>query len=544
MKKTALLAIMFAAVLCSCSKEKLQENNSGNEQTITAYVNAATSKLAFTENEGSGMTSVWEEGDSFYAIQDGQTTVQFTLVSGQGTTGGVFQTTTTGVTETTEWVAVLGNAATVSGTTITCAYLANQTGKLADLDNNYYIAAKGTGLEPTFDFQNGTKMSYIIRVKLPAGVKTVEFTPSAYFTVGADGVPVEKTYNSITGETNALGADKTGVITLDEVSSAEDTVYINVPAIDYSATRYCRDNKQNGNWETAVVITVLNGTETDATASNGTIVAEDFSAKGGKIATLDMSSKTLLPRPKPADAVLITNTEASVAVSTNFKQAASVSTFWAPFSIGASSSSETGNYYSFGEIIANKPLHSFPAYTLRHTPNGSNSYDDYMAIKAAKLVADDLNTTFYTVAGSRYDVARVLWGTSWRLPYAVEGVGLFNKVEKDGTGLKFTGENGNSVHFERTGFYKVKNDSEGFNDEKYVEFWTADKNNRSHNNAGWNQAIVIYANAEDTKECSYGRYDDYGGLTVRPVLVTSTIAPVVPSDVNSEANAPTYGEDE
>lgn len=544
MKKTAILAIMFAAVLCSCSKDNLQENNSGNEQTITAYVNAA-SKLAFTENEGSGMTSVWEEGDSFYAIQDGQTTVQFTLVGGQGTTSGVFQTTTTGVTETTEWVAVLGNAATVSGTTITCAYLSNQTGKLADLDNNYYIAAKGTGLEPAFDFANGTKMSYIIRVKLPAGVKCVEYTPSAYFTVGADGTPVENTYNSYSSpETNALGADKTGVITLDEVSSAEDTVYINVPAIDYSATRYCRDGKQNGNWVTAVVITVLNGTETDATASNGTIVAEDFSAKGGKIATLDMSSKDLLPRPKPADAVLITNTDASVAVSTNFKQAASVSTCWAPFSIGASSDSEKGNYYSFGEIIANKPLHSFVAYTLRHKPNGTN-YDDYMAIKAAKLVDDDLNTQFYTVAHSRYDVARVLWGTSWRLPYAVEAVGLFNKVEKDGTGLKFTGENGNSVHFEPTGFYKsTDNATEVLKEEKYVEFWTADKNNRSQGNAGWNQAIAIYANTEDIKECEYGRYDDYCGLTVRPVLVTSTFAPLAPSYVNPEANAPTYGEDE
>lgn len=544
MKKTALFAIMFAAVLCSCSKDNLQENNSGNEQTITAYVSAA-SKLAFTENEGTGMTSVWEEGDSFYAIQDEQTTVKFTLVSGEGTTSGVFQTTTTGVTETTGWVAVLGNDATVSGTTITCAYL-SQTGKRSDIDNNYYIAATGTGLEPTFDFENGTKMSYIIRVKLPAGVKTVEFTPSAYFTVGADGTPAEKTYNSYSDpETNALGADKTGVITLDEVSSAEDTVYINVPAIDYSATRYCRDGKQNGNWVTAVVITVLNGTEADATASNGTIVENNFTEKAGKIATLDMSSKTLLPRPKPSDAVLITNTDASMVYS-NIEQAASVSTWWAPFSIGASSDSETGNYYSFGEIIANKPIHSFPAYTLRHNPDGNpeHYYDDYMAIKTEKLVDDDLNTTFYTIAHSRYDVARVLWGTSWRLPYAVEGVGLFNKVEKDGTGLKFTGENGNSVRFERTGFYKsTDNTKEVFNDENYVEFWTADKNNRSHDNKGWNQAIVIYANAEDTKECSYGRYDDYGGLTVRPVLVTSTIAPVVPSDVNPGANAPAYGED-
>lgn len=541
MKKTALLAIMFAAVLCSCSKEKLQENNSGNEQIITAYVNAATSKLAFTDTEGSGMTSVWEEGDSFYAIQDGQTTVQFTLVGGQGTTSGVFQTTTTGVTETTAWVAVLGNAATANGTTITCAYK-GQTGKVADLDNNYYITAPATGLEPAFDFANGTKMSYIIRVKLPAGVKCVEYTPSAYFTVGADETPVEVTYNK--GEVSDFSAEKTETITLDSPSAKGDVVYITVPAIDFSSTRMLRDGKQNGNTETAVIITLLNGTEADATASNGTLVEENFKTKAGKVATLNMSEMALMARPAPSQAVLLTNNDASVSNSTNFLQAATVNTYWAPFSIGASSESETGNYYSFGELKANKPIHSFIAYTLRHAPKGpSYSYDDYMAIKASKLVDDDLNKTFCTVAGSRYDVARVVWGTSWRLPHAVEAMGLSGNIVKDNGGLKFVSDNGNSIFFPATGYYKSVNDeTEGFNDEDEVVIWTADKNNRTQGNAGWNEALYFHANVTD---CSFGmdRYQDYCGLTVRPVLVTSTFAPLAPSYVNPEANAPTYEED-
>lgn len=539
MKKTALLAIMFAAVLCSCSKEQLQENNSGNEQIITAYVNAATSKLAFTDTEGTGMTSVWEEGDSFYAIQDGQKTVQFTLVGGQGTTSGVFQTTTTDVTETTEWVAVLGNAATVSGTTITCAYK-GQTGKLEDIDNVYYVAASATGLEPAFDFANGTKMSYIIRVKLPAGVKCVEYTPSAYFTVGADETPVEVTYNK--GEVSDFSAEKTETITLDSPSAKGDVVYITVPAIDFSRTRQEKDGKQNGNTETAVIITLLNGTEADATASNGTLVEENFKTKAGKVATLNMSEMALMARPAPSQAVLFTNNDASVAIS-NIKQAATVNTYWAPFSIGASSASETGNYYSFGEIIANKPIHSFPAYTLRHKTDGKNNYDDYMAIKAAKLVDDDLNTTFYTISASRYDVARVMWGTSWRLPYAVEAAGLAVYVSKDNGGLKFTDESGHSVSFAATGYYKSVNDStEGFNDENYVVIWTSDKNMRTQGNAGWNQGIFFHANVDN---CSFGtdRYNDYCGLTVRPVLVTSSFAPLAPSYVNPEANAPTYEED-
>lgn len=543
MKKILFTISASIAVLTALGSCQKNEANPGSDnQTITAYVNAGL-KLQFSDNQttgGSGLSSVWETGDTFYAIQDGEKTIQFTLVSGAGTTSGVFQATTSGVTESTAWVGILGNSASVSGTSVTCAYM-TQTGKIGDIDDCYYVAATATGLEPSFDFASGTKMSYVLRVKLPAGVKTVEFTPSAYFTVGSDGAPVEVTHNSYSGtESSEFGADKTGIITLDSVSAAGDVVYINVPAIDYSRERYNRDNKQNGNWVTAVIITLLNGTETDATASNGTIVENNLTAKAGKVATLDMSGLGLMKRPTPAEAVLLTNSAATCSISTNFKQAASVSTYWAPFNVGAASETETGNYYSFGEIM-NKSDHSFVSYTLRHKPSGTN-YDDYFAIKGSKLVDDDKNSTFYTVTGSRYDVARVLWGTSWRLPHLVECAALTASMSKTSAGITFTGENSNSIFIPVTGFYKNTGSGEKHNDLTYVEIWSADKNNRTQGNAGWNQACALYVNAEGT-DFACDRFDQYAGLAVRPVLVSSSFAPAEDNETNATGNAPTFGED-
>ena len=114
MKKYLALITVFAA-LCAC--EKAQENaleeatpKNGEKQIISATVNVAT-KVAYSENTpggGSGISSVWESGDKFYAIQDNNTVVTFNLVSGAGNTSATFEAEAEGVSASTTWKAVLG----------------------------------------------------------------------------------------------------------------------------------------------------------------------------------------------------------------------------------------------------------------------------------------------------------------------------------------------------------------------------------------------------------------------------------------------------
>ena len=184
MKRTAFIltsVLAVAAAMCSCTKKELptdKENLPEEEmQTIYARVNIAT-KVAYSEvNEGggAGLTSVWSEGDHFYAIQDGSKVVQFTMSSDNyaGKTYAVFTAKTSGVTSSTTWKAVLGQAATVSGTTIKCDYL-GQAGTLNSLGRFNYVVAEASGTEPSFDFDNGTKLSHILRIKLPAGPEQIE----------------------------------------------------------------------------------------------------------------------------------------------------------------------------------------------------------------------------------------------------------------------------------------------------------------------------------------------------------------------------------
>ncbi len=80
------------------------------------------------------------------------------------------------------------------GTEIHCSFT-DQGGFLSSLNNYNYVVADGEGLEPSFDFENGTKLSYIMRIKLPAGIKCIEYTCPAYYKVTASGAETTKTYS-------------------------------------------------------------------------------------------------------------------------------------------------------------------------------------------------------------------------------------------------------------------------------------------------------------------------------------------------------------
>ena len=199
--KKIFTAIALLAAVCACNKNELtpaEENNipSDGKQIIRATVNVA-SKVTYSENTpggGGGISSVWAAGDKFYAIQDGSTVVTFNIVDGIGNTSATFEAEAEGVTASTTWKAVLGGHASVHGTEIHCSFT-DQGGFLSSLNNYNYVVADGEGLEPSFDFENGTKLSYIMRIKLPAGIKCIEYTCPAYYKVTASGAETTKTYS-------------------------------------------------------------------------------------------------------------------------------------------------------------------------------------------------------------------------------------------------------------------------------------------------------------------------------------------------------------
>lgn len=546
MKRTliyALSAIALLALNCSCTKQETEPSGVAatvEEQIITAYVNIAT-KVVYSENSSgmnAGLKSVWERGDYFYAIQDGSKVVQFTMSSDNyaGKTYAVFTAKTSGVTSSTTWKAVLGQAASVSGTTIKCDYL-GQAGTLNSLGRYNYVVAEASGTEPSFDFDNGTKLSHILRIKLPEGVKCIEYTPCGYENVTA-GSNETNFLNS--SEENNYGDSRTTTITLSSASSLGDAVYIAIPCLDYSRTyQTYNSNKQTGNLRTGVILTLLNNDSDNADYSNGTVFEGDVTEKHGQIETLDMTAMTLIRRPKLSETINYKKTsEQSLAWSSNKQKASSVNTYWAPFNLGATQSSEVGYYVSFGEIDVTKTTFSWVSFHNRHKPDGSTFRND---VTSNKRVGGS-NTSFYSISGSRYDVARVKWGVDWRMPYSIETYTLWNggstaqitggvrhtctetnaSIDIPCSGLKAHNDDGTQRNF--TAANQLTKDTTTYEptNNNMPRFWMADKNNRSHDGAGWNEAYT-YGPATDYSTGDYWRRYELCGLPIRAVHASSSV---------------------
>ena len=106
---------------------------------------------------------------------------------------------------------------------------------------------------------------------------------------------------------------------------------------------------------------------------------------------------------------------------------------WATCNVGANTPEEYGNYYAWGET------------TTKTSYNESNSVTYWQQIS-------DFS------GNATYDVARVNWGGSWRLPTKREMEELQNKCTWSWTtqsgvnGYRVTGPNGNSIFLPAAGF--------------------------------------------------------------------------------------------
>ncbi len=545
MKKIILYSAAIAA-LFACNKidEEVIPVNSEGKQIITAYASTPFTKLAYSENSvggGSGLKSTWETGDTFKAIQktgDDVKFVTFTLYDGNGTTQGKFRTETEGVTAETQWTAVLGSHSTISSEEIHCSYK-GQDGKLASLDDyNYMVSTGSTGTAPSFSFIPGTSKSYIMRIKLPAGIKCIEYTPSAYWKVSTS--EVKRQYYNFTNPQNgdtdnsvytyaAFEAANTSTIELDAASANGDIVYIAVPAInyDYTSGGTVFNAKQYCNIYNGVIVTLMNDVSDEATLSCGAVLGSDVSTKGGQIGTFDMSGKTLLHRPKPADAIRFqtaSNSFSDSGRSFNSK----TDTYWSPFNVGASSEAEVGNYYSWGEIEP-KATYSEATYSRWHDPDGDAK--NVLDAISFKFTPWDGASSLYSIAGSRYDAARVQWGVAWRMCSVLEMMALSKHTRAYQTisgmpGTKVTVSGGSDYIFIPQSNIMINSTLSRYPGKSvdWSTFWTSDNVNRM--DVSSTPIIQPYMCGEKGDVDYWNNKNNvrfWWGEPVRPVLASSTI---------------------
>ncbi len=409
------------------------------------------------------------------------------------------------------------------GTEIHCGYT-DQGGKLSSLNNYNYVYSEGTGLTPSFDFANGQKLSYIVRVKLPAGIKCIEYTCPAYFKVTSTGAST--VYAK--GENDPYSNIPTRTITLASASSAGDIVYIAVPAINHNSKAWTyNNNKQYGNMRTGVIVTLLNNTSAEATLSNGSVIDSDLSSKGGQVGTWDMTAMSLIARPKPSDAIEVVTTDAVTESDSNYYfDLTGTDTFWAPFNVGASTPEGKGTYYAWGEISTPEERgrtdgYSFPGYSLRGMPSGaSTNYYNYISVYAA---TGSLASRYNTVACGRYDVARVKWGSAWKMPGYIEAYATLKKA----SWTTVSGVGGLSYGGVFLPGYNAMKGNDEFQPKDFDQacIWSADQFQRNQGGAGYDCAYMVGSTSgHGSADWWRGSIKREWGMQIRPILASSTVS--------------------
>ena len=276
----------------------------------------------------------------------------------------------------------------------------------------------------------------------------------------------------------------------------------------------------------------MNDTSKDANASCGFVVDADVSAKGGAVETYDFSDKTLLPRPKPSDAIH-SQTIGKEYTTGGRTWKYNADTYWAPFNLGGAKESDFGNYYAWGEVEP-KTEYTEASALHRHSTDEANFYLDILSMKERPYanVGETETPAQYTIRGSRYDAARVQWGVAWRMASSYEVWAMdVDDFKKEATSI--SGTNGVKVTF-KDGyiFLPITNIMEGTATRHYpnksvdwATFWTGEQMNRvpgsDNNYQPW--MFGHQSNIDWWNNKNYVRF--WWGLPIRAVLASSKIEP-------------------
>lgn len=181
-------------------------------------------------------------------------------------------------------------------------------------------------------------------------------------------------------------------------------------------------------------------------------------------------------------------------------------TRWASCNVGASSPEEYGGYYSWGET-EEKDDYSWNNYSYLETYEKHDGY--------TRIVCKDIGDN---ICGTKYDVAHVKWGGSWRMPTKAEMEELLEHCTTEQTVLngikvmKVTGPSGNFIFLPSTGFY---DDGDLENEGYCTQCWSGELDT---NSSPW--ALVLY---NEDNYCWVGRYSRNEGNPVRPVMDSPSV---------------------
>ena len=157
---------------------------------------------------------------------------------------------------------------------------------------------------------------------------------------------------------------------------------------------------------------------------------------------------------------------------------------WADRNVGASSPSDYGSYFAWGETRTKSE------YTVSNNVTHKKNLGNISG-------------------NSQYDAARANWGGSWRLPTKAECEELVDKCKWVWTtqgghnGCKVTGPNGNSIFLPAAGW---RNRSSFSLDGEWSSYWTSEPN-----------ADYAYYLNSDSGNLNMGHHFRYSGRSVRPV---------------------------
>ena len=185
---------------------------------------------------------------------------------------------------------------------------------------------------------------------------------------------------------------------------------------------------------------------------------------------------------------------------------------WANMNVGATSVTDYGDYFAWGETVGySSDTSDGRSFNWASYKWCNGSYDTM-----TKYCTDSSYGTVdnKTVLDLEDDVAYVNWGSSWRMPTITEIDELLNNTTHEWTtqngvyGRKFTSTtNGNSIFLPAAGY---RDGSSLYNQTSYGYYWSS----------SLNESLPYYArylrfNSENAYPYYYYRYI---GFTVRPVL--------------------------
>lgn len=430
--KTRFLAIaaLFTLATAACTKE-MEESCCGDDAFVVVAKAVAPgsmteTKVAYTDkyspdNDIVDITAAWVAGDCFYALEindEKVTLVKFTTKE-SGKKASFVSSGAEEANEETKWVAIMGEVTEKDGN-IVCSYK-GQDGTLDNIGKYAYTTATAEGTEPVFNFAKGESLSYVMRIVMPAGIKYVEYNTG----VTNEGGWVINQAGKVKGTISSTVKEAAMMMELKTETTDKQVVYLALPAMNYGVDETNKDATRGS----GLIVTIMNSTQT---MSQGKAMSKVLGA--GCAGTFDMSTLSLIPRALPSNAIKL----GSVSYDKTYKLGS-----WAPFNLGGSGLESDdaikGDLFAWGET---EPRTSFSKDGYKWYSGGTySSQIGYKFINTAEGVEPFISFspaggnssgktgTYYEIGGTRYDAARVKWGSEWRMP----GNEICGNILKDGT---------------------------------------------------------------------------------------------------------------